>query len=29
MKNENPGEPVPAPEGRCQLCGEEILPVPT
>jgi hypothetical protein len=27
--NEIPGEPVPVEEGRCQVCGEEILPVPT
>ena len=29
MKSENATVPVPAEEGRCQSCGEEILPVPT
>ena len=29
MKSETASAPVPAEEGRCQSCGEEILPVPT
>lgn len=29
MKSENATVPVPAEEGRCRACGEEILPVPT
>ena len=29
MKHETANEPVAAEEGRCQRCGEEILPVPT
>jgi hypothetical protein len=29
MKSQNANVPVPAQEGRCQSCGEEILPVPT
>jgi hypothetical protein len=29
MKSETANAPVPAEEGRCQSCGEEILPVPT
>jgi hypothetical protein len=29
MKNETANAPVPAEEGRCASCGEEILPVPT
>jgi hypothetical protein len=29
MKNESANALVPAKEGRCQSCGEEILPVPT
>ena len=29
MKHETATQPVSAEEGRCQRCGEEILPVPT
>ena len=29
MKHETANEPASVEEGRCQRCGEEILPVPT
>jgi hypothetical protein len=29
MKSESANVPAPVEEGRCQSCGEEILPVPT
>jgi len=29
MKAETAGSPVSVEEGRCRVCGEEVLPVPT
>lgn len=29
MKAETAGSPVNVEEGRCSVCGEEVLPVPT
>lgn len=29
MKAETAGSPVNVEEGRCRVCGEEVLPVPT
>ncbi len=29
MNAETAGSPVSVEEGRCRVCGEEVLPVPT
>ncbi len=29
MKAETAGSPASVEEGRCRVCGEEVLPVPT